>query len=109
MKKVSILALSALLAASTCLAGSCGKNVVPDDEQTLQIYVFQAGYGTKWCKDLIELFKEQDWVKEKYPELKIPAPTENDVSSFAESRLSAGEKGNTYGFNVCRESRLQHR
>lgn len=96
MKKVSILALSALLAASTCLAGGCGKNVVPDDEQTLQIYVFQAGYGTKWCKDLIELFKEQDWVKEKYSALKIPAPTENDVSSFAESRLSAGEKGNTY-------------
>ena len=82
---------------SVASAGLVGCNkAVPDTDQTLQIYVFNAGYGTKWCTDLIEVFKQQDWVKEKYPNLIIPKPTINDVGSFAETRLSAGEKGNSF-------------
>ncbi len=96
MKKVSAKILSIALALSSCLAVGCQKEETPDTDQTLQVYVFQAGYGTKWCTDMLDLFKEQDWVKQKYPNLIIPVPTENDVSSFAESRLSAGEKGNPY-------------
>lgn len=96
MKKVSAKILSIALALSSCLAVGCQKEETPDTDQTLQVYVFQAGYGTKWCTDMLDLFKEQDWVKQKYPNLVIPKPTENDVSTFAESRLSAGETGNPY-------------
>jgi hypothetical protein len=99
MKKVSAKIMSIALAVSSCLAAAgCGGggNNVSDTEQTLQVYVFEAGYGTKWCTDMLNLFKEQDWVKAKYPELVIPAPTVNDVSDFAESRLIAGEKGNSF-------------
>ena len=98
MKKVSAKIMSIALAVSSCLAaaGCGGGNNVSDTDQTLQVYVFEAGYGTKWCTDMLELFKEQAWVKEKYPNLEIPTPTINDVSDFAESRLIAGEKGNTF-------------
>lgn len=96
MKKISAKVLSLVLAMSSCFAVGCGGQKVADDDQTLQVYVFQAGYGTKWCTDMLELFKQQDWVKAKYPNLKIPAITENDVGNFAEGRLSAGEKGNPY-------------
>ena len=99
MKKVSAKIMSIALAVSSCLAAAgCGGggNKVSDTDQTLQVYVFEAGYGTKWCTDMLNLFKEQAWVKEKYPNLEIPTPTMNDVSDFAESRLIAGEKGNTF-------------
>ena len=100
MKKLSAKIMSIALAVSSCLAatacGGKGGNKVADTDQTLQVYVFEAGYGTKWCTDMLNLFKEQAWVKEKYPELVIPTPTENDVPDFAESRLIAGEKGNPY-------------
>ena len=98
MKKISAKIMSIALAVSSCIAAAgCGGNKqVPDTDQTLQVYVFEAGYGTKWCTDMLNLFKEQAWVKEKYPNLVIPTPTTNDVSDFAESRLIAGEKGNQY-------------
>ena len=99
MKKVSAKIMSIALAVSACLsAAGCGGGgkKVSDTDQTLQVYVFEAGYGTKWCTDMLNLFKEQDWVKAKYPNLEIPTPTTNDVSDFAESRLIAGEKGNTF-------------
>ena len=98
MKKSFKRTLCALMAfTSVASAGLVGCNkAVPDTDQTLQIYVYKAGYGTKWCTDLIEVFQQQDWVKEKYPNLIIPKPTINGVDSFAETRLSAGEKGNSF-------------
>ena len=62
MKKVSAKIMSIALAVSSCLAAAgCGGggNNVSDTEQTLQVYVFEAGYGTKWCTDMLNLFKEQ--------------------------------------------------
>lgn len=94
-KNVKRVACSALALVSALSMVGC-KEEIPDTPETLQIYVYNAGYGTKWCTDMIELFKQQDWVKEKYPNLIIPTPTINDVGEFAESRLSAGEKGNSY-------------
>lgn len=72
----------------------CGKIV--DKENALDIYVYNAGYGTQWALDLIDLFKKQDWVKEKYPNLEIPTPTINDVGNFVETQLSGGAKGNRF-------------
>ena len=71
------------------------KNEVPNTDQTLEIYVFEQGYGTQWCYDIAEEFKAQDWVKATYPELQILIKP-NDNIQFAKSQLSLGEKRNTY-------------
>lgn len=84
----------------SCFAGCNNKNPGPggkgDDAQTLQVYCTEAGYGVEWLHALLNLFKEQDWVKEKYPNLQIPYPTTNDVRSFPSSMLTAGEKTNKF-------------
>ena len=61
MKKISAKIMSVALAVSSCIAavGCGGGGKVSDTEQTLQVYVFEAGYGTKWCTDMLDLFKEQ--------------------------------------------------
>ncbi len=94
-KKLLSLLLCGLLAATTVSFAAC-KKAVPDTEDYLQIFCTDAGYGTQWCVDMIEAFKEEDWVKEKYPNLQIPAPTLNDNQSYASNQLSSGAKVNTY-------------
>ena len=86
-----VLALCCMFTAGA-LTG-CGKKV-PDTEDTLEVYVVDAGYGSDWCKDLLDLFSQQDWVKESYPNLRIVF-THNDVRSFGSSRLEAGSRSNT--------------
>ena len=68
LSKIITLTIALIMSASTFSAVGCGKKV-PDTDQTLQVYCYDAGYGTAWCTALLDLFKEQDWVKEKYPEL----------------------------------------
>ena len=103
MKKICSILLSLVLGAATMVVTACGGGDDPQKapadatpESTLEVYVYEAGYGTQWCKDLLNLFKEQDWVKQKYPNLYIPAPVTNDVSNFAETKLNGGKKGNTF-------------
>lgn len=74
---------------------SACKKAVPNTEQTLEIYVFDQGYGTQWCYDIAEIFKQEDWVKQAYPELEILIKT-NDNIQFAKSQLSLGSRKNTY-------------
>ena len=88
-----LLALGCVLALSG-MAG-CGKKKVPDTEDTLEIYVQNLGYGTKWLDDEIALFKEQDWVKTKYPNLNIPKPASNAEYAYAAGQILAGAKANT--------------
>ena len=84
--------LSLVLCAATVLCSvGCGGQV-PDTEEALSIYVLDAGYKTDWVHSVIELFKQQDWVKEKYPNLVIPYPMINDVQSYAEMRLDSGTR-----------------
>ena len=39
----------------------------PDTENFLEVFCWEAGYGTEWCEALLADFVQQDWVKEKYP------------------------------------------
>lgn len=95
-KKVisSILASTVALSTIIGLAG-CGPEKKPDTEQTLEICALDAGYGTEWLTNIIDLFKQQDWVKEKYPELNILTPMINDDQKFIENRIKAGGDNNT--------------
>ena len=97
MKKrviATILAASVIAPAAVSLTG-CKKKVA-DDENTLQIFVSDFGYGTDWVNDMIAAFKEQDWVKEKYPQLNIPKPDKNSERTFPADRMITDGKTNTY-------------
>lgn len=86
---VLILALMVSMTAVGC------KKDVPDTEETLEIFVLNMGYGTQWCDDIATLFQEQDWVKEKYPNLEVLVK-DNDQKMFAQTQMSAGKKTNTF-------------
>lgn len=73
--------------------GGCKK--IANDENTLEIYITNAGYGTEWLNAQIELFQQQNWVKEKYPDLVIPEPQSNSTNTYPFTRIVAGEKANS--------------
>ena len=93
-KKGMALLLSACLC-TTAIASGCNGNRVGNDDQTLEIYTLVAGYGRDWLDALVEEFKKQDWVKEKYPELKVAIPNTNREWSYAPNRIKAGGAINT--------------
>lgn len=72
-----------------CALAGCG-NKVSNDAQTLEIYVASYGYGYQWLDAIIELFKEEQWVKEKYPNLNIPRPKNNSERSYAVDQVKSG-------------------
>ena len=66
MKRIASLLMCLVMAVASFSFVGCAPDV-PDTPETLEIYCWDAGYGTQWCTDMVELFKQQDWVKEKYP------------------------------------------
>lgn len=79
-------ALSALVTVTAC------KPKKADSEQTLEIFLWEAGYGTQWLYKMGEAFQAQSWVKEKYPNLEIVINPNSD-NSTATTLIDAGEKG----------------
>ena len=71
------------------LTTGCAKKV-PDTEDTLEIYIQELGYGKQWLYDAIELFKQEDWVKEKYPNLNIPEPNYNASYGYGNTLIKSG-------------------
>ncbi len=82
--KVLCLALTAPMLLPAC------QKPVADTEQTLEIFTLLKGYGIDWTETLIEEFKKQDWVKEKYPELQIVFD-HNDIDATLDNKMSMGE------------------
>ena len=78
MKKKLVKLLALALSACTCLSvTACGeKETTSNATDALDIYTLYKGYGDDWITSTIELFKQQDWVKEKYPNLKISYETD---------------------------------
>ena len=72
MKKVVSVAVAAALAGtSLALFAGCGKKVDSDNPETLEVYVCNLGYGYQWAEQMLNAFKEEGWVKEKYPNLQV--------------------------------------
>ncbi len=86
MKKLLALLMSICLAFTAFAGVGCKGNEGSDDPNVLEIYCYVQGFGSTWLEGNIELFKQQDWVKEKYPDLKIELET-NSQSSLATNRL----------------------
>ena len=64
----TMLAAVMLFSVSAC---SKSESVGSDDPNSLDIYLLYKGYGDRWLKDVVEVFKTEEWVKQKYPKLKV--------------------------------------
>lgn len=69
---------------------SCGGNKVADDENTLEIFISDFGYGTDWLQTVVDKFQEQAWVKSKYPELNIPKIKKNSEKTYPADSITSG-------------------
>ena len=94
-KVMAFLALTSVLATTAASFAGCAKKV-PDNADTLEIFISDFGYGTEWLDDVISEFKKQDWVKEKYPNLNIPKPASNSDRTFPAERIITNGRTNTY-------------
>ncbi len=92
--KRTVAALFAIAMGMSTIAG-CGGGKVADDANTLEIFIENFGYGYSWLEDEIELFKQQQWVKEKYPELNIPEISKNSDNAYAANRVVSGKNSNS--------------
>ena len=45
----------------------CGADKASDDDNTLEVYVWEAGYGITWLEPLLKDFGTLQYVKDKYP------------------------------------------
>lgn len=104
MKKTRLISLLLSVAMIPAVFFVGCKKKVPNDENTLQIYCANFGYGYDWLNSSIELFKETEWVKAKYPELNIPKISTDSDRSHAANLVMSGEKANTFDLLFACES-----
>ena len=92
MKKSLMLSVFTLIAVGVT---ACGKTHYSADDQVLRVFATNAGYDIKWLEDSLEAFKNTEWVKEKYPKLKIEK-IKNDASTIPGDMINSGEKVCSY-------------
>lgn len=85
IKKAFALLLATLTIGACGFSVGCGSNSRNDD-QYLEIFVADFGYGTKWVDNLISLFRQQDYIKQKYPNLDI-SYSKNSLETFTEDTI----------------------
>ncbi|MCQ2742078.1 MAG: ABC transporter substrate-binding protein [Bacilli bacterium] len=88
-----LIAMTTSMLCATLLS-ACGGNKVRDDAQSLQIFCVDAGYRTQWVSDIKDLFVQEDWVKQKYPNLNVRIDTSKD-QTYGRTRMDAGRSSNT--------------
>lgn len=104
MKK-NLAIFTAAIAAFTGVAGAGCNKKAANNAETLEIFIADYGYGYEWLEDQIALFKEQSWVKEKYPNLDIPKlKTNNSDREYALSRVVAGNSNTIDLFFSCQSA-----
>ena len=97
MKKITkLIAVFSTLCFTIAPLASCHTDEAANSDQTLEIVISNYGYGVEWLNDQIELFKQQAWVKEKYPNLSIlDIKTNNSSKTYCVDQIAAGPKSNT--------------
>ena len=80
MKKFLALLMTLLMAFSTLGGMACRGAGGSDSPEDLEIYVYTQGFGATWLEGVIEEFKKQDWVKEKYPKLTVDLEADSQGS-----------------------------
>lgn len=94
-KLIAVL-MAVCVALSFSVFSGCNKNKIdPNKTQKLEILLYNAGYGYEWCEKILAAFKEEDWVKEKYPELETSFE-KTEVVSRPTELMTASKKVNHY-------------
>lgn len=93
MKKFIVLVLTGIVAAWMLVSSGCVKKV-SNDENTLELFTVEAGYGKDWLNQAAALFSKQEWVREKYPELQVVVTSSYDTGAGI-TRVSSGGNANT--------------
>lgn len=88
MKKLIVILLAGLLAAC-CMFGGC-KRKFSNDDNSLEIYVANFGYGYEWIYDLLEDFGSQPEIQQKYPNFKYNVSS-NTSRTQALDKILQGE------------------
>lgn len=88
-KWMALLTVASSLSAFTACGGGKG------DGETLNVYCLEKGYGTAWLEATLELFEEQDWVKEKYNNVKTKL-SGNSEDGFAREKIEGGKSYNEF-------------
>lgn len=83
-----ILVILAVVFCLTAVFAGCAKPV-RDDDQFLDIFISNFGYGTDWAEPLLDGFGSQDWVKQKYPDFDYRI-TPNSVRGQAVDEVMSG-------------------
>ena len=85
---MALLTAAASLGAFAACGGKSGG-------ETLDVYCLEKGYGTAWLEATLDLFEEQQWVKEKYPNLKTKL-SGNSEDGFAREKIEGGKSYNEF-------------
>lgn len=86
-------ALSFLMIGMTFGLSACTRSV-PDNDQFLEVYVLDVGYGYEMIEDLLDSFSKTDYVQENYPEFDYIV-NHNAEWDFAADRIEGGPRVNS--------------
>lgn len=97
MKKTRILSLSlaGLMVGGLSACGGGSQGGPKGGAQELAIYAVKLGDDIGWIESVMNAFKEEAWVKEKYPNLEFYFQY-NDSEPYAKELMKGGKAGNPY-------------
>ena len=93
MKKITSICLATLMGISIFSFVGC-KSKIDNSAETIEIFVYDAGYGTDWLDDMIEAFLVEN------PQYSIPKPQKQQSSSVIENMIKTGPSMTTDLFIV---------
>ncbi|MBR2321500.1 MAG: hypothetical protein IKA57_05125, partial [Clostridia bacterium] len=94
MKKFLTVAMASCLAVSAVTMAACNGNK-NEGENTLNVYVLNAGYDVDWLDGIKDAFVAESWVTEKYGKVTLDID-ENGEDTYAADKIKSGEKSNKY-------------
>ena len=93
-----------LVCALTCAVSSAGALSAcggdGGNSQELEIFATRAGYGISFITEAVNQFKQQQWVKDKYPNLVVKW-NENDPANYSATSSNAVDKATAIGANTA--------
>ena len=99
MKKLLAIIMSFCVALTAFIGTGCVGTKGSNSPNVLDVYCYVSGYGDTYLTNsagtgVLDIFTEQDWVKAKYPNVKV-SYTSNGEAGFANNKLY-NQKSNTF-------------
>lgn len=95
LTKIGSMLLATAMTVSAAFAFTACKPKKKDTDQTLEVFAVNKGYNVTWIQKTLDAFKEEEWVKEKYPNLYIETLGVATSADKAGALITAGPKSTT--------------